>query len=157
MLCEAPKPNRHWSVSEVSVCTARASTYHTVTQTATSTRNRQESHQQKNNRRPKETRKQRDSLNQSKKTGRHQPKMNVKKHQTETNRETLRDKASHNQQDNQLHHQCQSDHQTIPYYHMYAKPLKQKKFARSLQKQLEQHLRQQGSTKPLTGGQVLRR
>ena len=37
------------------------------------------------------------SLNQSKKTGRHQPEVNVKKRQTEMNRETLRDKASHNQ------------------------------------------------------------
>ena len=62
---EDESPNRHRSVSEVSGYTVRASTCHTVAQTATSTRNGQESHQQKTNRRPKETRKQRDTHSQA--------------------------------------------------------------------------------------------
>ena len=90
------------------------------------------------------------------KTGRQQ-KANVKKSQTETNREKHRDKGNQNQQDNQLNQPLQSDHQIIPLSQGYVKPLKQKKFALLLKKQLEQHLQQQGSAKPLVGVRVLRR
>ena len=75
------------------------------------------------------------------------------------NRETHTVKLSLSQtknEDRPPYQRYQTGHQTIPAYHGYMKPLKQKKFARLLQKQLEQHLRQQGSTKPQMGAQVLR-
>ena len=76
------------------------------------------------------------------------------------NRETHTVKLSLSQtknEDRPPYHRHQTGHQTIPAYHGYMKPLKQKKFALLLKKQLEQHLRQQVSTKTPTGGQVLRR
>ena len=76
------------------------------------------------------------------------------------NRETHTVKLSLSQtknEDRPPYQRYQTGHQTIPAYHGYMKPLKQKKFALLLKKQLEQHLRQQGSTKPLMGVQVSRR
>ena len=75
------------------------------------------------------------------------------------NRETHTVKLSLNQSkkaDRPSNQQHQTGHQTIPAYQGYVILLKQKKFALLLKNQLKQHLRQQGSTKPQMGAQVLR-